>query len=395
MAACRGRRPLRRAGPAATSAGSQRCARAVADHARRGGGARYGRRQPAQARLGGAGRSEPVEPVRRGRRPRELRSRHARSAAEPRPRPAVPGCRLCASGACAGARGGHSTALGGVPAWWARIAARSSSANRPATAAAPSARSTRRRRAAWPARRPRPSWRRTPVGARAPAASTSHCVGARAEGEERRLLGRCVAAGAGGPARRGGRGRVVLALGCAGRPGVERAWRATSRGAVRGRRRDDHQLVAVEPRPRPGCRPAGGAPSSARRPTEIVDCQSPAGSAERDREAAAPAAGASRARSSASSSTGARPGRPGAARALTCSQNSRTPPPARRSARTRRSRFAAGRHQVGLGDPHRRLRAALGLRVGRHAGRDRHPVVARRPRRSPGCAPRSRRRARP
>ena len=44
-----------------------------------------------------------------------------------------------------------------------------------------------------------------------------------------------------------------------------------------------------------------------------------------------------------------------------------------------------GRHQIGLCDPHRRLRPALGLRVRRHAGADRHPVVpARRPR-SAGC----------
>jgi hypothetical protein len=35
-----------------------------------------------------------------------------------------------------------------------------------------------------------------------------------------------------------------------------------------------------------------------------------------------------------------------------------------------------GRDQVGLGDPHRRLRAALGLRIGRHARRDRDAVVA-------------------
>jgi hypothetical protein len=35
-----------------------------------------------------------------------------------------------------------------------------------------------------------------------------------------------------------------------------------------------------------------------------------------------------------------------------------------------------GRHQVRLGDPHRRLRAALGLRVGGHAGGDREAVVA-------------------
>ena len=35
-----------------------------------------------------------------------------------------------------------------------------------------------------------------------------------------------------------------------------------------------------------------------------------------------------------------------------------------------------GRDQIGPGDPDRRLRAALGLRGGRHAGRDRQPVVA-------------------
>jgi len=35
-----------------------------------------------------------------------------------------------------------------------------------------------------------------------------------------------------------------------------------------------------------------------------------------------------------------------------------------------------GRHQVRLGDPHRRLRVALGLGVGGHAGGDREAVVA-------------------
>ena len=54
-----------------------------------------------------------------------------------------------------------------------------------------------------------------------------------------------------------------------------------------------------------------------------------------------------------------------------------------------------GRHQVGLGDTHRRLRAALRLGVGRHTGGDRHPVVVADLRRSTGAARRPRRRDRP
>jgi hypothetical protein len=42
-----------------------------------------------------------------------------------------------------------------------------------------------------------------------------------------------------------------------------------------------------------------------------------------------------------------------------------------------RAQVVIGGHEIGLGDPDRRLRAALRLRVRRHARRDRQPVVAR------------------
>ena len=49
-----------------------------------------------------------------------------------------------------------------------------------------------------------------------------------------------------------------------------------------------------------------------------------------------------------------------------------------RSARTshRRQEVVVGRDQIGLRDPDRRLRAALGLRIARHTRRNRQPVVA-------------------
>ena len=57
---------------------------------------------------------------------------------------------------------------------------------------------------------------------------------------------------------------------------------------------------------------------------------------------------------------------------------------------TRSQQVRLRRHQIGLRDPHRGLRPALGLRIGRHARADRHPVVPadldhfRMPHRDPG-----------